>query len=54
MIGLIRKMLELDKHYGVSDAVDIAKGKHKMVTKLSDFKLGLDQSKRKRYARSSN
>lgn len=32
MIDLILKMLDIDDYYGVSDNIDIAKGKYKLQT----------------------
>ena len=45
MIDLILKMLELDKHYGVSRNVDIAKGINKTPLRFSD---GWEQRKRRK------
>ena len=45
MIDLILKMLEIDKHYGVSHNIDIAKGINKTPLTINE---GLEQVKRKR------
>lgn len=54
MIGIIRQILELDDYYGQSDAIDIAKGKHKILTSIKDVRFGMKQLKRKAHARRSN
>ena len=43
MIQVILNLLVLDDFYGVSDTVDIAKGKYKIHSNLKD---GLKQAKR--------
>jgi len=40
---MIIKLLALDKYYGVSETIDIAKGKYKIPLTLKE---GLDQIKR--------
>jgi hypothetical protein len=46
---MIIKLLALDKYYGVSETIDIAKGKYKIPLTLKE---GLDQIKR--YEKESN
>jgi len=40
---MILKLLKLDKWYGVSEAIDVAKGKNKIPTSVKE---GVDQIKR--------
>lgn len=46
MIGTILEVLKLDDFYGQSEAIDIAKGKYKKVTKFNEV---YKQKKRELY-----
>jgi len=44
MIKLIVELLKVDDFYGVSERVDIAKGKYKAVQSFSEFKKSIARS----------
>ena len=45
MIGIILDILSIDEFYGISEEIEIAKGKNKLPT---TFKEGMEKQKRKR------
>ncbi len=45
MIGIVLDLLSLDEFYGISEDIEIAKGKHKLPTSIKE---GYRQQKRKR------
>ena len=48
---IIIKLLNIDNFYGISEEIEIAKGKYKLPTTLKE---GLKQIKRKKYEKRRN